>query len=266
MRRKYGESAVIALLSVLVLFLQSLFTGSAVIRIPFVFAGLFALILVARVLEERLSPQIMPVLRRLFNSCAREGSRITTVSEFLVQTDEEGLKRGDEVHVLTNSLFGYDMTPPAVQVIANNLLEGVRYIYYLPCGREYPNIANEKDSFVKLVSDECHLSGNEINSYLRFLLIEEDCLFNFAVVRRTAAGTADAYWYITTPAQSPPADSEPLESGPLSPQSEASPSFKNPWLIILKLHGPLADELLNVFLFLGKSKTALATSPGLRPE
>lgn len=160
------------------------------------------LIVITDQIKERLTPETPKILRNIINDCARNAFEITTIHDFLVETKEESLNAGDEVHILTNSLEGYDATRPAVKVISQNLEDGVKYLYYLPA-KEFPALTDETSDFVaKIFRERSTLPPSVINSNLVFFEIDEECIYNFAIVK--TKGTVRGYWYITTPSSNDP--------------------------------------------------------------
>lgn len=156
---------------------------------------LFLALILLDVVKNRYRPGIMDILPGILNSCARNKLEITTIDDFLQETKESSLGRGSEVHVLTNSLESYDLTLPALKVIARNLANNVKYIYYLHVG-EYPQLADQKDRFVNLLLNERKdLTHDNIDSNLIFHIIDEPALYNFSIVK---AQGAKGYWYVTT--------------------------------------------------------------------
>ncbi len=266
-KRRYARILLVALLSTLVLLLQSRLAGrSSSIQIAAVFGAMFLILFVVQFLERRFIPTPLSVLRRILNSCAREGYRVTTVRDFLTETSEEDLLRDDEVHVLTNALESYDMTPPATEVIAKNIRDGVKYIYYLPGIEEYPTLGDEKDAFVNGIhAYDPTLSAQDIDANVLFYVINEECLYNFAIVRRRSRGTMSAYWYVTTPGpdvktQSPWPGSEEQRVT----QSTDVEKQVDRRLVILAVDRNLCDELFRVFQELGRGRQVAALSAGLR--
>lgn len=255
MIRRYGAIVALAALSTLVLFLQTLFDGDGkYVRVPLVFLSLVAVIASVRYLEHRLAPPAIQTLRQILNSCAKQASRITTVAKFLTQTDEDSLISGDEVHILTNSLKGYDMTPPAMAVIADNLRDGVRYIYYLPQKSEYPGLEQEKEGFVRSVEQASGRPNRVVEENLRIYLVEEPCLYNFAVVFRAAPSEFKGYWYITTP--SPPEQSDIPKPEP--PTVSKAETDLDPSLVILRLSTEMTEDLWRLFAHLRRSSVRVS--------
>ncbi len=181
--------------------------------------------------KEKLQPKLVESLAPLLNSCARDSLSITSVATFLEKTEEHQLAEGDEVHVLTNTLASYDSTVPALNVISENVKEGVKYIYYVSQSR-FPALELEKSEFIGRLKNDYHVKDEVLAERIQFYVFDEECLFNFAVVQ--ARGHVTGYWYITTP-----------------PKRGATVNS----LIILTLPNDHRDVLLGVFEQLrGRSK------------
>jgi hypothetical protein len=230
---------VVALLTTILLYLQSLFTSvSSPVGLTILFVSVFVVVILVDYMEHRVRPSVGAALGDVLRSCVRDSVDITTVAHFLADSREEDLVDGDEVHVLTNSLEGYDLSPAALRIIAENVREGVRYIYYLP---GLPTLAAEKDRFVhEITTRVAGLPATTIDERLRFYRADEDALYSFAVV--SARAIHAAYWYITTPSRDGRADPE---------------------LVILKLRRDLRDRVIGVMTRLRRRHSTLASTRGL---
>nr|AAU43685.1 hypothetical protein GZ26D8_16 [uncultured archaeon GZfos26D8]QNO53166.1 hypothetical protein NDOAJMFA_00016 [Methanosarcinales archaeon ANME-1 ERB6] len=212
------------------------------LTILIVVLSISVIVIVMDRIKNKYQPDLQNILGKILNSCAKDPLKlkITTIRNFLDKTKEESLIMGDKVHILTNSLKTYDLTAPAVKVIADNLRDGVHYIYYLS-PKKYPVLIAEKDKFVDLILKEREdLNKDHINSNLIFYTIDEKCLYNFATV--TKKGATEGYWYVAT----------------LSPE-ESSPN-----LTILTLSEDDTNELVKAFTRLrDSSKRITALEKGL---
>lgn len=197
-----------------------------------VFLSITILAFFMDLIRNKTNPKILEVLRGILNSCALQKLDFTSIRDFLKESKEGDLKRGDTVKVLTNSLENYDNTPSAINLIANNLVVGVNYIYYLPI-REYEGILDQKDEFVNsLLKEREDISLKDLETNLRFHYINEKCLYNFAVV--TSSGHNIGYWYVTRKSQD---------------ESESN-------LAILTLNKDNTEKLIKVFTRLSSFKKA----------
>lgn len=219
---------------------------STMIGLPLTILIVVLSISVIVIVMDRIKNKYQPVLQNtlggILNSYAKDPLKlkITTIRNFLDESKEESLTMRDEVHIITNSLKTYDKTPPAVKVIADNLRDGVHYIYCLS-PKEYPVLIDEKNEFVDLILKERKdLNRDHINSNLIFYNIDEKCLYNFATV--TKKGDTEGYWYVAT----------------LSPEESSSN------LTILTLSEGDTNELVKVFKRLrASSKRVTALEKGL---
>jgi hypothetical protein len=204
---------------------------SSLVLVPLIFVIVLLLFYVNERIKQIVAPNAMKVLRPILNSCARDAFEITTIHDFLIETSEDSLAAGDEVLILTNSLDAYDTTAPAVRVIARNLKDGVKYVYFLEVD-EYPALLDEIDRFVGLLLREpTGLAPNLLGQHLIFYSVVEECIHNFAIVK--VRGNVRGYWYITTPSNTDPKERQ---------------------LVILEMRRDHRDNLLKLFQRLSKSK------------
>lgn len=233
----YKRIVILSILSTLIILIELLFNSfinkfGEMITIMFAVIPIFLISILIDFVKDKYQPEVLNILREIHNSCARDQLDITYIGGFLQETDEISLSKGDEVKVLTNSLESYDSTPPSLKVIAKNLYENVKYIYYVS-PTEYPTLLDQKDEFIRLLLKEnSNLDHNDINSNLIFYIINEPCLYNFSIVKNK--GSTKGYWYVTT------SQSESLN------------------LTILTLNRDNTDKLIKVFNHLTTNRKVMA--------
>ncbi len=159
-------------------------------------------------------------LSSITNNIPKNTTRITSVEEFLKSSKEESLISGDSIKILTNNLCSYDLLDANIDVLADNLSEGVRYEYYLPLDADAELKENLKE-FIRKIS-----SKTSINSFfnLKVFRTNHPLLFSYAVVKNKISNkpNINGYWYIAT-------------------------SSVDSNLTIVSIEGDSKNELLNVF-------------------
>ena len=188
-------TSVLATLSIVLA--RSLINTNEPIAILIVFVVLAATNAVTDYLRKLFERDHLSALQRILASSTRESLDITTVRRFLVDTNEEALKGEAQVHILTNDLSSYDLTPPALDVIASNLIDGVKYLYYLP-ERDFPALKVQRNVLVeKLMGARPAPSIAQLRANLCFYPVPSPCLFNFAIVDN--GRNLRGYWYLAAP-------------------------------------------------------------------
>ncbi len=166
--------------------------------LPFGFVAVFGLYyLVDNWNRHVLDINVVDKLRKIINSTSRDNSQITTIKNFLGETEEEKLDNGDIVYILTNSIRHYDTSPAAINVIAKNLSESVKYVYFVKFD-DYSEFEQEKSEFITLLTRHKAITNNTIlDKYLVFIGIPDPSIYNFAIVINR--GATIGYWYQTIP-------------------------------------------------------------------
>jgi len=132
----------------------------------------------------------------------------TTIGKYARHEDRLG--NGDIAYVLTHDLYIYDCIPAALDVIARNLLQGVRYKYYLA-----PNAVGRMcqffcDKLLERLENVIREEGGLENSVVRnrlfqaahridFRKVRGPLLYPFSITDRQGQW-ADAHWYAAKPA------------------------------------------------------------------
>jgi len=159
-------------------------------------------------------------LSSITNNIPKNDATITTVKDFLESSDEEALNKGDSVKILTNNLTNYDLLDATIDIIAENLSQGVCYEYYLPLDSDL-ELKNNLEELIRKISLK-----TSINAFfnLKIYKTKHPLLFSYAVVKNnnTPQKTVKGYWYIAT-------------------------SSKGKNLTIVSIEGESKHELLNVF-------------------
>ena len=163
-------------------------------------------------------------LSSITNNIPNNDATITTVKDFLESSDEKALKRGDIVKILTNNLTNYDLLDTTIDIIANNLSEGVIYEYFLPLDSDL-ELKNNLEELIRKISLK-----TSINAFLNLKVYKtkHPLLFSYAIVKNNNLHkkTIKGYWYIAT-------------------------SSKGKNLTIVSIKGESKHELINVFNSLG---------------
>lgn len=151
---------------------------------------IFSLSLLVLVLQNPI--QKLLELTQITNNIPKNDAMITTVSDFLNSSKEELLIKGDKVKILTNNLSNYDMIDKTIDIIANNLAEGVCYEYYLPLDDDH-QLENDLRNLIGKIA----LKTN-INSFLNLKVYKtkQPLLFSYAVIKKD--NNLNGYWYIAT--------------------------------------------------------------------
>jgi hypothetical protein len=131
-------------------------------------------------------------LVNITNNIPKNEAMITTVSDFLDLSKEEALIKGDVVKILTNNLSNYDLLDKTIDIMADNLAEGVCYEYYLPLENDY-QLEEDLKKLIKKIAEK-----TSINSFLNFKIFKtkQPLLFSYAVVKNNR--DLNGYWYIAT--------------------------------------------------------------------
>lgn len=159
-------------------------------------------------------------LSTITNNIPNNDATITTVKDFLETSKEEALKKGDNVKILTNNLSNYDLVDATINILAENLEEGVCYEYYLPLDSDL-ELQNNLKELIKKIANKTN-----INAFmnLKVYKTKHPLLFSYAIVKNNNLNPkiSNAYWYIAT-------------------------SCKNNNLTIVSIEGESKHELINVF-------------------
>ena len=156
-------------------------------------------------------------LSNITNNIPKNTTKISTVPEFLQESKEEKLNKGDYVKILTNNLCNYDLLDENVDILSKNLSEGVRYEYYLPLETE-PELQANLEQLVRKISQKTSL---ESFFNLKIFKTNNLLLFSYAIVK-SEKSNVKCYWYIAT-------------------------SSKDKSLTIVSIEGESKHELLHVF-------------------
>src|SRR5664280_1264217 len=193
-----------------------------------------AIVFVGQLIADR-SPALS-TLSSIYNSTVRQALKLTTIASFLAGggNTEAGVGDQDEVHILTNDLAGYDLTDAALSVIAKNLCNGVRYLYYLPAD-SYGLLNQATSLLTRIRSSAPDLSDRALDRNLVFYDVLEPCIYNFAVIikhgSRGSPGATDGCWYL----------------------AHSDPSQSNGRLLIMEVSPDDADSLVRLFGILRKA-------------
>ncbi|HIE45670.1 MAG TPA: hypothetical protein EYP87_05805 [Flavobacteriaceae bacterium] len=159
-------------------------------------------------------------LSSITNNIPKNNATITTVKDFLETSKEESLKKGDNVKILTNNLTNYDLLDATIDILADNLSEGVCYEYYLPLDSDLELKSNLEELIEKISTK------TNINAFmnLKIYKTKHPLLFSYAIVKNNNLNqkTTNGYWYIAT-------------------------SGKDKNLTIVSIEGESKYELINVF-------------------
>lgn len=160
-----------------------------------------------------LVPDHLESLRNIVNSCAKSGDENFeeyTINEFLKKEEDRHIE-GDEMHILTHDLEGYDSLEIAVASISQNLLKDVKYVYYFPGhdwgGREQlaPFLRRLQSELVRLTTSgtiaQTHsmaTANTVLDRNVTIYFHRHALLYYFTVHRRQGRPHA-GYWYVTSP-------------------------------------------------------------------
>jgi len=152
--------------------------------------GIFLISFLLTLLSDKKDWVLMSLVE-ISNNIPKGETKTTSVSEFLKHSDEEALKKGDKVTILTNDLNNYDLLPNTLDVIAENIKEGVLYVYYLPLDHE----AQLWEQVHKLAS--AILERTDITAILNLKICTVDLalIYSFAMVEQNSS--KKAYWYLS---------------------------------------------------------------------
>ncbi len=223
----------ISLTSTVLIHIQSLFpTINTFQKSVIIFIMIFIILTLTDYIIKKLYLKITITLVKIINSLSIEEKNVKTVQQFLTDpsTIESKLTEGDEVHILTNSLENYDLSQPAIDIIAENILKGVKYIYYIPLNF-YETLKEELSTLISILYNEKSIDRRQILDNIIFYNVNIEGLYNFAYIKSKYKRVG--YWYITTP-------SENVNEG------------NN--LIIVELDKKDRNILIGIFKLLSKSK------------
>ena len=126
------------------------------------------------------------------NNIPKGETKTTSVVDFLEQSEEEDLKKGDIVKILTNDLSNYDLLPHTLNIIADNINEGVIYEYYLPLSNE----SQLWEQVYVLVTSILKKTNSVKLMNLKIFDINKIVIYSFAIVQQNSL--KKAYWYLST--------------------------------------------------------------------
>jgi hypothetical protein len=112
--------------------------------------------------------------------------------EFLEGSQEEALNSGDKVTILTNDLEHYDLLPETLKIIGANLVEGVKYDYYLPFKSKDP-LRHQVEKLCSSLLDQAKKQGIR---NLTINKVEGPLIYNYSIVEKS--GIKKSYWYQAT--------------------------------------------------------------------
>ncbi len=143
-------------------------------------------------------------LIEFMNSCLKKDIEICPLSQNTAESSENNMSKNDEIHILTNDLMNYDLKEFALTLIASNVINGVKYIYYIPNSQreDYKSfrerlcleITRQLDKEAQ--SDE---ADNYFNSNVLFFFIpdENDLTYNFSLTLFSDPRKNTGCWYIS---------------------------------------------------------------------
>lgn len=163
-------------------------------------------------------PKALEVLRRILMTASQsqhDSLKPTTIARYAEYEDR--LSEGATVYTLTHDLFMYDCVDEALNVIVDNLRQGVVYKYFLAAD----DARKMCDDFRRKLND-CLLSklrteGADESTILRerhsafanlsCRRVRQPLLYSFSVTERVGEW-GDAHWYAATPKVEERGDSE----------------------------------------------------------
>ena len=130
-------------------------------------------------------------LVEISNNLPKGETKTTSVSDFLEHSDEEALKNGDKVIILTNDLKNYDLLPNTLNIIAKNIKEGVVYEYYLPLKHE-AQLWEQVNNLASAILERTDTSS-VLN--LKIYIVDLSLIYSFSIVEKNSL--KKAYWYLS---------------------------------------------------------------------
>ncbi len=165
------------------------------------------------------------LLKHIQNICLRQKINIKLVSQHMDDGSEKKLEFGSEMHLLTNDIKNYDLTSAAIDVISRNIMNSIRYIYYVPDTVELKKDFDKlkAELFNKIVEKIAPVSNYYIETRQqiakqqieKFLVInyidnEDELLYNFSYVI-SPSKKVEASWYVSDQNSDAPVNGQKMD-------------------------------------------------------
>ena len=144
-------------------------------------------------------------MQSILNGCLKRKIHIIALSEYFKNAKESNLSENSEVHLITNDIRNFDLTEVAIEVIAKNVWNNIKYLYYIPNNTEMANDYNTliekvtKNIKLKNPAISTNLLGDIIQRNLKSIILpdEHEFLYNFCFIVSPNNKEIASAWYVT---------------------------------------------------------------------